>query len=202
TPRPALDRSLDDLERVVDEQVRARREAAATERRLAWALGALQSGVVIFDDRGDVVYSNDPRAPLLAARNSDALVNEAFTSMAAVALRSRAGEREIELSGPPRRVLNVRAVPLANHRRPAGVLVVIEDTSERRRLENVRRDFVANISHELKTPIGALAVLAEALLEEEDPEVVRRLAERVATEAFRVSGTIDDLLELSRLEAG
>jgi len=201
-PRPALDRSLDDLERVVDEQVRARREAAATERRLAWALGALQSGVVIFDDRGEVVYSNDPGASFLAARNSDALVNEAITSMAADALRSRAGEREIELSGPPRRVLNVRAVPLANHRRPAGVLVVVEDTSERRRLENVRRDFVANISHELKTPIGALAVLAEALLEEEDPEVVRRLAERVATEAFRVSGTIDDLLELSRLEAG
>ena len=76
-PRPALDRSLDDLERVVDEQVRARREAAATERRLAWALGALQSGVVIFDDRGEVVYSNDPGASFLAPRNTDALVNEA-----------------------------------------------------------------------------------------------------------------------------
>jgi len=201
-PRPALDRALDDLERAVDEQVRARREAAATERRLAWALGALQSGVVIFDDRGEVVYSNDPGASFLAARNSDAVVHEAIRSMAADALRAHAGERELELAGPPRRVLSIRAVPLANHRRPAGVLVVVEDTSERRRLENVRRDFVANISHELKTPIGALAVLAEALLEEDDPEVVHRLAERVATEAFRVSGTIDDLLELSRLEAG
>src|SRR5690606_23351501 len=110
------------------------------------------------------------------------------------------GERELELFGPPRRVLSVRAVPLANGTRPSGVLVVVEDTSERRRLENVRRDFVANISHELKTPIGALALLAETLLDEEDPEVAKRLAERLASEAFRVGATIDDLLELSRLE--
>jgi two-component system sensor histidine kinase SenX3 len=80
------------------------------------------------------------------------------------------------------------------------VLVVVEDTSERRRLENVRRDFVANISHELKTPVGALALLAETLLDEDEPDVVKRLAERLANEAFRVGNTIDDLLELSRLE--
>ena len=80
------------------------------------------------------------------------------------------------------------------------MLVVVEDTSERRRLENVRRDFVANISHELKTPVGALALLAETMLDEDDPDVTRRLAERLAAEAFRVGNTIDDLLELSRLE--
>src|SRR5690606_26535048 len=128
------------------------------------------------------------------------LVEEAITTMAADALRGRAGERELELFGPPRRVLSVRAAPLQSEARPSGVLVVVEDTSERRRLENVRRDFVANISHELKTPVGALALLAETLLEEDDPAVTRRLAERLAGEAFRVARTIDDLLELSRLE--
>ena len=71
-------------------------------------------------------------------------------------------------------------MPLERATRPSGVLVVVEDTSERRRLENVRRDFVANISHELKTPVGALALLAETLLDESDPEVTRRLAERLA----------------------
>jgi two-component system sensor histidine kinase SenX3 len=65
----------------------------------------------------------------------------------------------------------------------------------------MRRDFVANISHELKTPVGALVVLAETLAGEDDPSVVSRLASRLQGEADRVARTIDDLLELSRIEA-
>ena len=198
--RTSLDRALDELERVVAAETARRDQATEAENRLSWALGAIANGVVIFDERGEIAYRNDPAASFLAARHSDALVEEAITTMAADALRGREGERELELFGPPRRVLSVRAVPLATETRPSGVLVVVEDTSERRRLENVRRDFVANISHELKTPIGALALLAETLLDEEDPEVAKRLAERLASEAFRVGATIDDLLELSRLE--
>ncbi len=177
-----------------------RQRVAEAENRLSWALGAIANGVVIFDERGEIAYRNDPAASFLAARHSDALVEEAITTMAADALRGRGAERELELFGPPRRILSVRAVPLADEHRPSGVLVVVEDMSERRRLENVRRDFVANISHELKTPVGALALLAETLLDEDDPEVTRRLAERLASEAFRVGNTIDDLLELSRIE--
>jgi two-component system, OmpR family, sensor histidine kinase SenX3 len=79
---------------------------------------------------------------------------------------------------------------------------VVEDVSDRRRLEAIRRDFVANISHELKTPVGALGLLAETLLGEDDPAVTHPLAERMVAEAFRVNRTIDDLLELSRIEAG
>lgn len=198
--RVSLDRALDDLERAVAAETARREQAAEAENRLAWALGAIANGVVIFDSRGEIAYRNDPAASFLAARHSDALVEEAITTMAADALRGRGAERELELFGPPRRVLSVRAVPLETETRPSGVLVVVEDTSERRRLENVRRDFVANISHELKTPIGALALLAETLCDEDDPEVARRLAERLASEAFRVGNTIDDLLELSRLE--
>jgi two-component system sensor histidine kinase SenX3 len=192
--------ALDQLEQSVAHEVERRARVAQAESRLSWALGAIAHGVVIFDERGEVVYRNDPAASFLAARHSDALVEDAITTLAADALRGRRGERELELFGPPRRMLNVRAVPLADPARPSGVLVVVEDTSERRRLENVRRDFVANISHELKTPVGALALLAETLLDERDPGVTRRLAERLANEAFRVGRTIDDLLELSRLE--
>ena len=65
----------------------------------------------------------------------------------------------------------------------------------------MRRDFVANISHELKTPVGALGLLAETIADEDDPTVARRLAERMLYEATRVGRTIDDLLELSRIEA-
>ncbi|HEX6424016.1 MAG TPA: ATP-binding protein [Acidimicrobiales bacterium] len=198
--RLPLERALDDLESAAAAEAARQEQAAEAEDRLSWALGAIANGVVIFDGQGEIVYRNDPAASFLAARHSDALVEEAITSMAADALRGRAGERELELFGPPRRVLSVRAVPLENELHPSGVLVVVEDTSERRRLENVRRDFVANISHELKTPVGALALLAETLLDEDDPVVTKRLAERLASEAFRVGNTIDDLLELSRLE--
>jgi two-component system sensor histidine kinase SenX3 len=199
-PAPSLDDALDGLERCVAAERSRRSRAAKAENRLSWALGAIANGVVIFDERGEIVYRNDPAASFLAARHSDALVEEAITSMASDALRGRGAERELELFGPPRRVLSVRATPLEHTSRPSGVLVVVEDTSERRRLENVRRDFVANISHELKTPVGALALLAETMLDEDDPDVTRRLAERLAAEAFRVGNTIDDLLELSRLE--
>ena len=196
----SLDRSLDDLERFTTAETERRAQLIIAENRLSWALGAIANGVVIFDERGEIVYRNDPAASFLAARHSDALVEEAIGTMAADALRGRGAERELELFGPPRRMLSVRAVPLESETRPSGVLVVVEDTSERRRLENVRRDFVANISHELKTPVGALALLAETLLDEDDPGVTKRLAERLANEAFRVGNTIDDLLELSRLE--
>ena len=80
------------------------------------------------------------------------------------------------------------------------MIAVIEDVSERRRLEDVRRDFVANVSHELKTPMGAVGLLAETLLSENEPQVAQRLAHRIYNEAFRISRVIDDLLDLSRIE--
>ena len=102
----------------------------------------------------------------------------------------------------PRRLV-IRAFPLTATRRRshAGAVAIIQDASDRRRLDAIRRDFVANVSHELKTPVGALSLLAETLDGEEDPEVVARLAKRVAAEAERLGRIIDDLLDLSRIEA-
>jgi two-component system, OmpR family, sensor histidine kinase SenX3 len=68
-------------------------------------------------------------------------------------------------------------------------------------LEEIRRDFVANVSHELKTPMGALGLLAETLVTETDPTIAQRMASRIHSEAFRVSRIIDDLLDLTRIEA-
>jgi two-component system sensor histidine kinase SenX3 len=95
----------------------------------------------------------------------------------------------------------IRALPLHDGDRAVGAVAIIEDVSDRRRLEAVRRDFVANVSHELKSPVGALGILAEALQLEDEPTVSRRLAERMQTEAFRVARIIDDLLDLSRIES-
>ena len=116
-------------------------------------------------------------------------------------VNGEAQTRTLDLYGPPRRTLNVVAVPLDDGWRSIGGAVVIEDVSERRRVDAMRRDFVANISHELKTPVGALGLLAETLGGEGDPDVVRRLAARMQLESQRVARIIDDLLDLSRIES-
>ena len=79
-----------------------------------------------------------------------------------------------------------------------GAVVTIRDVGERVRTDAMRSDFVTNISHELKTPVGAVAVLAEALIDETDPEVVNRLSDHLVDEAHRAVRTIDDLLQALR----
>ena len=80
--------------------------------------------------------------------------------------------------------------------------MTVEDVTERMRIDTVRTDFVANLSHELKTPIGGIAALADAMVEEKDPQVLSRFADRIVSEAYRLSRTVDDLLDLSRIEFG
>lgn len=81
------------------------------------------------------------------------------------------------------------------------VIIFADDDSEQRRMESARRDFVANVSHELKTPVGAMAVLAEALLEsKDDPDSVTYFGERVVGEAHRLGSMVTELIELSRLQ--
>jgi two-component system sensor histidine kinase SenX3 len=137
----------------------------------------------------------------MTSRYGDAIAAQAVTEMLADAWNGGGTERTVDLYGPPRRTLTVSAALIDDGRRPLGVIAMIEDVSERRRLEDIRRDFVANVSHELKTPMGALGLLAETLVVETDPTVASRLADRIHTEAFRVSRIIDDLLDLSRLES-
>jgi two-component system sensor histidine kinase SenX3 len=191
------------IERVIERTLSSDSDVSLAEDRLAGALMMIPQGVVVFDDDGTIAFRNKVAAGYLTARHGEALVEEAINELAdAVAGGSVvAPTRSVELFGPPRRTLVLKGIGLAQDGRHVGALVVIDDVTERRRLEAVRRDFVANISHELKTPVGALALLAETLLAEDEPTVARRLAERMLAEAFRVGRTIDDLLELSRIEA-
>ena len=80
-------------------------------------------------------------------------------------------------------------------------VVYVDDQSEHARMEATRRDFVANVSHELKTPVGAMGVLAEALLASaDDPETVRRFAEKMVAESNRLANMVGELIDLSRLQ--
>jgi two-component system sensor histidine kinase SenX3 len=200
-PVPSVDEAMTSLERVVDAHLAEEARASATEDRLLRALDAIPQGIVLADDEGTVVFRNRPASGFFAARHSEALVEAAIADLIAEAVHGVAGTRTLDLYGPPRLALLLRSVPLGDEARPDGAFVVVEDVSERQRLDAVRRDFVANISHELKTPVGALGLLAETIAMQDDPVVTQRLAERMQQEAFRVARTIDDLLELSRIEA-
>jgi two-component system sensor histidine kinase SenX3 len=196
-----LENALAYLEQVTGAASEAVAEASADAIRLRRAIDALPQGVVLCDDTGKVVYQNAPANALMTSRLGDALAAQAVTELLEEAWHQGTAERTLDLYGPPPRTLSVRALLIDDGRRSLGVIATIEDISERRRLEMVRRDFVANVSHELKTPMGALGLLAETLVVEPDGEVAKRLANRIHTEAFRVSRIIDDLLDLSRIEA-
>ena len=163
---------------------------------LSEVLDAFEQGVVIVDGDGNELVRNLSAMGLVGDRQADALVAAALQQV----LRADGplpGEQVLRLHLPAPRTVVVRARPLAS----GGTVAIIEDVSERMRVDAVRREFVTNVSHELRTPVGAITVLADALAEERDPEVVRRLARRLAEEAERVGAMIEELLDLGRIEA-
>ncbi|MEN9801038.1 MAG: hypothetical protein RLZ37_163, partial [Actinomycetota bacterium] len=165
---------------------------------LSDVLDALTIGVVVASPDGDIVYRNAQATGLARAAHAEVLVDEAVDNYVRAAVGGRGGRKVLDLFGPPRQVISVTALPLLN----GGAVAMVEDTTERALVDAVRTDFVANISHELKTPIGAMSVLAETLTQTDDAEVVARLSGKISDESMRVGRLIDDLLELSRLEYG
>ena len=181
------------LRRELAQEGSTRRSAEKHAAQLSSALDAVPAGLVLVDSDGKVVLRNGA-ASLVG--HADVLLSEAVEGALAVAKSGEPAEQRLTLFGPPQQVLLVRGVPLPS----GGALVVIDDLTDRARVDAVRTDFVSNISHELKTPVGALAVLAEALADSDDLDVNRHLAGKMIEEAHRAAGTIDDLLELSRIE--
>ncbi len=196
-----IDRNLSQLERLAEIAVTERGNARLARDRLERALAAVAQGVVVCDEGGEIVFTNERATGLMGLHHADVLVHQAVVDLLREAVDGEPRSQTLDLYGPPRRTLTIAASPLDDGWRGIGAVAVIEDVSERRRLEAVRRDFVANISHELKTPVGALALLAETLAGEDDPEVVSRLARRLQLEAQRVARVVDDLLDLTRIES-
>jgi len=192
---------MGEVDRALREAEERARQAAAAEVRLRRALDALAPAVVVCDEAGRVVLRNRHSVELQGSRQAASLVARAVDDMLERAHRGGTATRTLDLLGPPPRTLVITATPLRHDGERVGTVAVIDDISERRRLEAVRRDFVANVSHELRTPIGALGILAETLSEEDDPAAVRRLADRISAETERAGRLIEDLLDLSRIEA-
>jgi len=199
-PASGLDAVVGRLERAVESAAIRSGEAAAGTARLAAALDKVSQGVVVCDEAGVVTFRNAQAAAFVGARYGEALAERALSELLAAAVGGESRTETLELFGPPRRTLTITAAPLDDGQRTVGAAAIVDDVSERRRLESVRRDFVANVSHELKTPVGALGLVAETLAAETDPAVMRRLVDRMQIEAMRLGRIIDDLLDLSRIE--
>jgi signal transduction histidine kinase len=199
---PRSRRIRDDLART--KSAMAERERAADESDAIRSVigAAMREGVLLFDGAGQLVYANEAserqlvRRPASIARLFPAAAAEAAAGVAA------SGEPElveIETASPPR-WLRFAATPAGD----GGVLVVVVDVTEARRLEATRRDFVLNASHELKTPAASIRAAAEMLREaqRDDPASAARFARTLERESERLSRIVADLLDLSRLEAG
>jgi two-component system sensor histidine kinase SenX3 len=180
---------------------RERAERQLTSGRLAAAFGIAPVGVLILDKNGTVVFANARAGRFVNGRQGDAIAETQIAAAIDAVLAPGSPTEtaaEVELFTPTRRVLGVQTRRLDDD---AGFVVFIEDLTEHHRLDAVRRDFVANASHELKTPLGALSVLAETLGDSDDPATRQRLTERITEQALRMSRLIDDVLDLALVES-
>ncbi len=165
------------------------------------SLDSLHLGVVICDQAGTVIFRNKLVTSLINGRHQDALAARALDDLLNSARFENFKEQTFELYGPPKRTYRIITRPLEEEGKRVGYLATLEDISDKTHLDEIRRDFVANVSHELKTPIGAIGLLAETLEAEEELPIVRRLSGRIQLEAFRLGRIIEDLIDLSRIES-
>jgi two-component system sensor histidine kinase SenX3 len=166
---------------------------------VATVLSVLRSSAVVVDDDDDVVKTSAPALALGLVRGQRLASSELAELVRQVRRDGQIREADLVLprrDGPPRTV-TARVAPLSSRL----VLALVEDRTRERRVEAVRRDFVANVSHELKTPVGAIRLLAEAVGDaSDDPEAVERFARRMLTESDRLSQMVQQIIELSRLQ--
>lgn len=189
-----------------------RRRREATERSgitvsqmLHQIVAQASLGIVVVDTHRDVVYRNTRATELGLVR--DRLLDDAAWTAAQRALTGDPDVDVVEFElaakrGAARSGMSVRGYArLLSEEDRRFAVVIVDDLSEHARMEASRRDFVANVSHELKTPVGAMSLLAEALLASaDDSEMVRRFAEKVLLEANRLASMVGELIELSRLQ--
>jgi len=166
---------------------------------VATVLSVLRSSAVLVGEDDEVLKASAPAYALGLVRGH-VLVSEQLAGMVGQVRRDgqiRETELLIQRSGLSARHVTARVAPLSSRL----VLALVEDRTRERQVEAVRRDFVANVSHELKTPVGAIRLLAEAVQDAaEDPEAVHRFSSRMITESERLTRLVQQVIELSRLQ--
>jgi two-component system, OmpR family, sensor histidine kinase SenX3 len=165
-------------------------------------LGVLSASAVVLDNDLHVVRAS-PSAYALGIVQHEVLAVPTLVDLATHVRRDgriRQGDLEISRGRGTThtRYVHARVAPLSTDR----LLVLVEDRTQAHRIDEVRRDFVANVSHELKTPIGAISLLAEAVEDaRDDPEAVHRFAARMKAESERLGRLVQEIIDLSRLQS-
>ena len=167
---------------------------------IATVLSVLRSSALVVDEKDEVLKASAPAYAFGLVRDNEVAVEELAELVRQVRRDGQIRETELVMSrGRAVAPLHVtaRVAPLSSRL----VLALVEDRTRERRVEAIRRDFVANVSHELKTPVGALNLLAAAVQEAaDDPEAVTRFAGRMQTESARLTRLVQQIIELSRLQ--
>ncbi|HEY2126536.1 MAG TPA: ATP-binding protein [Streptosporangiaceae bacterium] len=184
-----------------------RRPPARLPAGIAAVLSVLSSSAVVIDSEDRVLRASAAARSFGLVKGDRLMVGELLALARQVRRDGEIREGEIEVAGTKfggrTTSFAVLVAPLGSGVGGGGlVLLLAEDQTESRRVEEVRRDFVANVSHELKTPVGALALLAETVEDAaDDPDAVRRFAGRMRQEASRLTKLAQDLITLSRIQA-
>ena len=185
-----------------------------SNQQLEAVLGGMAEGVIAVDERDRVILANAAAAELLGFTMADVeslsllevvrhhMLQQLVTDTRATESLQRA-ELEVHSGSENRRVLDVQSTPLPDTS-PQRVILVLHDVTDLRRLESMRQEFVANVSHELKTPLSSIRAYAETLSAGavNDPEHRGTFLHRIEEQADRLNNLIQDLLSLSRIESG
>ncbi len=175
-------------------------EEPVVQAGVAAVLSILRSSAVVVDEADHVLKASAPAYAFGLVRGNSVVVPELLDIVAQVRRDGQIRESDIDMpaaDGGFNRTLTARVAPLGARL----VLALVEDRTREKRVEAVRRDFVANVSHELKTPVGAIRLLAEAVTDaSDDPEAVQRFANRMLIESDRLSKLVQQIIELSRLQ--
>lgn len=194
----------------IDELQSQGRQLQENSERLATVLGGMIEGVIAVDSEENILFANEAAFQLIEFRSKRVIGRPIWE-----AIREGAVHDVIKkvLSGRDRMRVELRIsrsnsmVEVIASRLPGdpcpGLVLVLHDVTELRRLENIRREFVSNVSHELKTPLTAIQTCAETLLEGaiDEPDHSRRFVLRIEEHSERLSGLIQDMLRLARIES-
>lgn len=204
-----LARAFNDMGRHIEQNLH---HISEVKNRLEAILSNTVNGILLIGQEGRLIYAN-PAAVSLLGLEADSIgrnYTESFTAYELLQMVDEArqsgqqSKRSIVLHARRDRTVEVNVVPVIYAGQSSrDILLVLNDISEMKRLEQVRRDFVANVSHELKTPVATISGFAETLCEEEgqDPASVAEFSRIIYNEAQRLARLIDELLTLSRLES-
>ena len=167
---------------------------------VAAVLSVLRSSALVVDASDEVLKASAPAIAMGLVRERHIAVRELEELVQQVRRDGQIRETEVVIQraqGTPPRHVTARVAPLSSQL----VLALVEDRTRERRVESIRRDFVANVSHELKTPVGAIRLLSDAVIDAaDDPEAVQRFATRMHVESERLARLVQQIIELSRLQ--